>query len=186
MAENHRFIVLSVPKLEVLKRAEILLKNEARVRGTTVGWTLYLLVNEAADVDSYPGKLRRRLKHVRDAADAQCSESLKRSFGGRTKPASESAVSGRDSTYRIQFATPECYLVVRTILAYEAAIRGLTVSQAACRLVEKAAEPCTYPANARSELDRVDRELSARAAGASMEVLEGSRENGNPGKGPRR
>ena len=78
----------------------------------------------------------------------------------------------REGRLRLRFVSEEELLEVRTIVAYESAVRGGTLAQTFCELVLGAVDVESYPPELRERLAEIDTAARERAAARSAEMLE--------------
>ena len=82
-----------------------------------------------------------------------------------------SAISGdKGKRLRIRFSDKESLQEVRTILAYEAGVRGLNIGQALCEIVIGAVRFEDYPEELRERLQEIEKESKERAVEKSLEM----------------
>ena len=82
-----------------------------------------------------------------------------------SKPTSKSA-----GKMNIHLADEDAVATVKTILAYESAMRGRTIGQTCSELVMEAADISSYPEEIRLRLDEIAEASERRAVAKSLEM----------------
>ena len=62
-------------------------------------------------------------------------------------------------------------LAAKTILAYEAGVRGLSLGQTLLQLLNEAVDPGAYPPEVRAQLDEIHDSARRRAIERSLDVM---------------
>lgn len=73
-------------------------------------------------------------------------------------------------TLTVNIADEGRMLTMKTILGYEAGVRGLTVGQTFAQLVMEAADVDSYPQEVREQLDEIEHRRARRAVERSLKA----------------
>ena len=72
----------------------------------------------------------------------------------------------------IHLSDEDAVAAVKTILAYESAVRGRTIGQTCSELVAEAADTASYPPEVQARLAEIAQESERRAVAKSLEMTE--------------
>ena len=89
-------------------------------------------------------------------------------------------MAAKPERLRVRFSDEASYLKVRTILAYESSVRGMTTGQAASELVMAAVDVSAYPEEVQARLREIAEESARRAIEKSLKAT-GEDPSGTPG-----
>lgn len=71
---------------------------------------------------------------------------------------------------RVRISDKESFQEIRTILAYESSVRGLTIGQAASELVRQAVDTTAYPEEVQARLREIADDSTRRAIRKSLKM----------------
>lgn len=80
-------------------------------------------------------------------------------------------MAAREYSIDISMADEGRVLATRTILGYEAGVRGLSLGQALLQLLVEAADVESYPPEVRAQLDEIHEAARRRAAQRSLDAV---------------
>ena len=88
-------------------------------------------------------------------------------------------MAAKPERMRIRLSDKESFQEIRTILAYESSVRGLTIGQAVSELIQEAVDTSSYPEEVRARLREIADDSTRRAIEKSLGMSrEDDRENG--------
>lgn len=80
--------------------------------------------------------------------------------------------AGKNKKLNIHLADEEALLSLKTVLAYEASMRGLTIGQVSSELVSEAVDLDSYPPEVRGRLQEIAADAERRAVLKSLSLSE--------------
>ena len=81
-------------------------------------------------------------------------------------------MAAKPERLRIRLSDRESYQEIRTILAYESSVRGLTTGQAATELILRAVDTSTYPEEVQTRLREIADDSTRRAIQRSLNITD--------------
>ena len=79
-------------------------------------------------------------------------------------------MAAKSDRMRIRLSDKESYQEIKTILAYESSVRGLTIGQAVSELIQQAVDTSSYPEEVQQRLREIAENSTRRAIKKSLDM----------------
>ena len=79
-------------------------------------------------------------------------------------------MAAKPDRMRIRLSDKESYQEIKTILAYESSVRGLTIGQAVSELIQQAVDTSSYPEEVQQRLREIAENSTRRAIKKSLDM----------------
>ena len=79
-------------------------------------------------------------------------------------------MAAKPERMRIRLSDKESYQEIRTILAYESSVRGMTTGQAVSELIQQAVDTSAYPEEVQARLREIAEDSTRRAIEKSLNM----------------